>query len=371
MADEEFYSVEKILKSKKFGKVTKYLVKWEGYENEEDNTWEPRENLVGDEVFDEYEKEQAAKAKKKSTPSKPIRSSTRLSAVTSIETPTSSERPKRNSDSKYANKKKVTPAKVKSPIKKPISVKPTRSSTRLSDKAKSPVKQPTRSSTRLSDKTKSPVKKPTSAKPTRSFTHLSDKDATEKSTPSDRPKRSSLSKYVKPTSPSANDETPIEKPIRRDTENEEPTPFSRPKRSSVNKEPEEMDTPTTQKQSEGIETEHPIEHEEEDVTVLPIHRAEVEPEGMEGEHPIEHEEENVAGLPTHRAEVERVTAVLGCRQEPDGSVWVICSFNDDEKDIQLTPYSIMYHHQPQILLDHWYERTVFIDVEPPICQQIA
>ncbi len=42
---EEEYNVEKILDKKKFGLVWKYKVKWEGYEKEEDLTWEPKENL--------------------------------------------------------------------------------------------------------------------------------------------------------------------------------------------------------------------------------------------------------------------------------------------------------------------------------------
>jgi hypothetical protein len=38
--------VEAILECRKFGKTTKYLVKWMGYDSTE-NTWEPRSNLLG------------------------------------------------------------------------------------------------------------------------------------------------------------------------------------------------------------------------------------------------------------------------------------------------------------------------------------
>ena len=42
---EPEYEVEKILSSRKVGKRTEYLVKWQGYDKEEDNTWEPAGNL--------------------------------------------------------------------------------------------------------------------------------------------------------------------------------------------------------------------------------------------------------------------------------------------------------------------------------------
>ena len=50
MSDEE-YEVEKVLdkRTKKGGKV-EYLVKWRGFEDSDDNTWEPHENLEGAEA---------------------------------------------------------------------------------------------------------------------------------------------------------------------------------------------------------------------------------------------------------------------------------------------------------------------------------
>lgn len=44
-SEDETFEVEKILDIKKEDGVTKYLVKWLGYDKEADNTWEPSENL--------------------------------------------------------------------------------------------------------------------------------------------------------------------------------------------------------------------------------------------------------------------------------------------------------------------------------------
>jgi len=60
-SDAEVYEVEKLLdKRVKKGK-TEYLVKWKGYEDESENTWEPMDNLDCEDKIQEFEKKQKEK----------------------------------------------------------------------------------------------------------------------------------------------------------------------------------------------------------------------------------------------------------------------------------------------------------------------
>ena len=57
--DEEF-EVEDILdtrKKKTKGAVREYVIKWKGYPNEEDNSWEPESNLDCQEILEKFKKE--------------------------------------------------------------------------------------------------------------------------------------------------------------------------------------------------------------------------------------------------------------------------------------------------------------------------
>ena len=57
MSDEE-YEVEKVLdKRVQIGNQVEYLVKWKGYDDPDDNTWEPADNLrEARAVIDKFEK---------------------------------------------------------------------------------------------------------------------------------------------------------------------------------------------------------------------------------------------------------------------------------------------------------------------------
>ena len=71
--DDE-YEVELIVDKREIGHVTEYLVKWKGWEKEEDRTWEPEENLVGSEKlikkYESAENKSKTKQKKEATPKK-------------------------------------------------------------------------------------------------------------------------------------------------------------------------------------------------------------------------------------------------------------------------------------------------------------
>ena len=53
--EEEVFSVEKIISKKVVGGKTQYLLKWKGYDTD-DNTWEPEDNLDCQDLLEEFNK---------------------------------------------------------------------------------------------------------------------------------------------------------------------------------------------------------------------------------------------------------------------------------------------------------------------------
>ena len=71
--EEPEYEVERIVDKRVVDGVTEYLVKWKGWESEEDRTWEPEENLRGSEKL--IKKYEIAESKPSKTKPKKVHSS--------------------------------------------------------------------------------------------------------------------------------------------------------------------------------------------------------------------------------------------------------------------------------------------------------
>ncbi|KAK6031933.1 chromo' (CHRromatin Organization MOdifier) domain protein, partial [Ostertagia ostertagi] len=69
------FAVEALLKERKRKGKVEYLVKWKGWGNKH-NTWEPRENVLDDRLFDEFQKQKQKNKKRSSSGSTSKKSET-------------------------------------------------------------------------------------------------------------------------------------------------------------------------------------------------------------------------------------------------------------------------------------------------------
>jgi len=110
-AEEEEYEVENILDKRKRGGGTEYLIKWLGYDDPSQNTWEPEENLDCQDAIDEFE-ENYEKNKKNSRRRKRKKSDTEFNpANIKIETNIAVKTGQLNVEYLEKIKSKMTPGK--------------------------------------------------------------------------------------------------------------------------------------------------------------------------------------------------------------------------------------------------------------------
>uniref|UniRef100_A0A914D4E8 Chromo domain-containing protein n=1 Tax=Acrobeloides nanus TaxID=290746 RepID=A0A914D4E8_9BILA len=118
--NDEKYTVEKILEKRfKNGKI-EYYIKWLGYDNPSDNTWEPAENCDCPDLINEFEASWKKSEEKKAVEKRKSASSVPKSAkrAKSVEKSTTKKDYESSSDDDNDNEPALKKAKVETPKEK-------------------------------------------------------------------------------------------------------------------------------------------------------------------------------------------------------------------------------------------------------------
>uniref|UniRef100_A0AC34RIF1 Chromo domain-containing protein n=1 Tax=Panagrolaimus sp. JU765 TaxID=591449 RepID=A0AC34RIF1_9BILA len=131
--EENEFFVEKILDKRFVGKKVEYFIKWKGYDDPSDNTWEPVENCQCGELIEEFEKKWAEEhppkqkepkqPKKAPKPKEPKRKLAVVQDATPPKKPKDQKKPTRAVLSEDSDDEPTPPVQNEKELAKPASEK--------------------------------------------------------------------------------------------------------------------------------------------------------------------------------------------------------------------------------------------------------